>query len=132
MIGSRPSKDTVLSFLRFCANCVLALCFKLGITWILIRYMNGMLAYFFAHIGTFFVSYLMHARYSFRARYGLASLFAYMRAVIYFKIIDYSIFSIAFAYLEIDAVWSILLATLFLLIIRFGITRKTLQTTGIE
>ena len=122
-------RTTAYSFIRFCASCSVALAFKLGTTWLLLHYMNAMLAYFFAHIATFFVSYLVHGRYSFKTGYGVASLLAYLRTVIIFKCTDYAIFSIAFNYFEISALWSVLVASTILLVLRFGMTKRAFQPT---
>lgn len=128
----RLSTETSRSFLRFCLSCGLALGFKLTCTWIFLPFVDGLVAYLIAHILTFFCSYLAHARFTFRADYSWGSLFAYLRAVIYFKIIDYGFFSIAFAYFKINATWSILISTALLLVLRFFIVRRSFRNFRIE
>ena len=46
--------------------------------------------------------------------------------VISFKVIDYLVFSVIFAYLQIDAMAAVLIASLLIMVVRFTAIRKAL------
>ena len=113
---------------RYAASCGFVLATKILITWVLLRFAQAQVAYFLAHIVVFFVSYLTHATFSFRATFSTGSLWSYFKAVIGFKIIDYLVFTVLFTALGIEALWAVGLATISVALFRFVAVRKSFGT----
>lgn len=114
-------------FLRYGVNSALVLCIKLSMAWLLLQCFSPSLAYLLIHILIFFVSYLIHARWSFRVKTSSTGIFQYFRVVILFKCADYLCFSILLVWLKIEALWCITFATLLVACARFIAVNRVMQ-----
>ncbi len=56
--------------IRYAANCFVVLGIKLVLVWFLTIWLAPMIAYFFVHIATFFISYGIHTRRTFRVSFS--------------------------------------------------------------
>lgn len=112
---------------RYAFNCGIVLVFKLALAWLLLLVLLPAIAYFLVHIGTFFVSYAIHARVTFGVAYSRAHVRQYFSAVIGFKVLDYLVFTVLFAALQIDALLSVFLASLAVMLLRFAVVRRILK-----
>lgn len=100
---------------------------KLLSTWIFIKFFEPRIAYLFVHFVIFFASYFYHVGITFKQAYSLASLKNFTKAVIGIKVLDYIIFSILFAYLDIQALLAVFLATLIIFTLRYFALKKLLK-----
>jgi hypothetical protein len=113
-------------FLRYSANSGVALGFKLAAMALLTPLMHPSIAYAVVHVLMTFVSYGLHARLSFASERSWRGFFRFLRAVIGIKLLDYLTFNIMFAYLEVKALLSVVLATAVIFVARFFVIRKAL------
>ena len=121
------SPITIAQFTRFSCSCALALGSKLGTMWLCLKFAPPMVSYLIVQVVVFFISYLLHATVSFRSRdFSLRTIWRYFTTVISFKVVDYLVFSVVFAYLHIDAMAAVLIASLLIMLVRFTAVRRAL------
>lgn len=118
---------TVLQFIRYGINCGFVLATKLALTWLLLNFLLPTVAYAIVHVATFFVSYAIHTKVTFKVDFGWRQLRQYFVTVIGFKILDYFLFGVLLAVLHIDAIVAVLIASIAVLALRFLIVRKVLK-----
>lgn len=129
MISSsrRISTTTMAQFARFSCSCALALGSKLGTMWLCLKLFSPMMSYLIVQVVVFFISYLLHTFFSFKsAELSLTAMWRYFTTVISFKVVDYLVFSVIFAYFHIDAMAAVLIASLLIMVVRFTAVRKAL------
>jgi len=83
-------------------------------------HLNPFVAYALVHTIVFFLSFALQVGFTFKHTLSLGSLAKYFRMVILFKAIDYAVFAGVFGFFEISSPWAIVVATLFLFLIRFN------------
>lgn len=126
-VSRRISATTLAQFARFTFSCAIALGSKLGTMWLCLKLFPAMVSYLIVQVVVFFVSYLLHTYFSFKSR-GLSSgtMWRYFTTVISFKVVDYLVFSVIFAYFQINAMAAVLIASLLIMVVRFAAVRKAL------
>ena len=117
----------IVPLVRYALGSVSVLGLKLIITWLLLNAATLLLAYLFVHIAVFFISYAIHARWSFRVPFSLFGVRDYFKTVIAFKIVDYLLFSVFFKLFNIEALWCVVLATLAVALVRFVFVKQALS-----
>jgi hypothetical protein len=118
---------TLLQFLRFAISCSVALGLKLGAMWACLHFFDPYISYLFVQVFVFFVSYALHVSFSFNSKdFSLHTMWRYFQTVISFKVIDYLVFSVIFAYFHIDALAAVFLTSLAIMTIRFTAVRRSL------
>lgn len=123
----RISTTTLAQFSRFTCSCAVALGSKLGTMWLCLKLFSPMISYLIVQVVVFFISYLLHTFFSFKSqKASLTAMWRYFSTVISFKVIDYLVFSVIFAYLQIDAMAAVLIASLLIMVVRFTAIRKAL------
>lgn len=126
-ISRRITATTLAQFTRFTCSCAVALGSKLGTMWLCLKVFSPMVSYLIVQVVVFFVSYLLHTFFSFKsAELSLGAMWRYFTTVISFKVVDYLVFSVIFAYLHIDAMAAVLIASLLIMVVRFSAVRKAL------
>jgi len=121
------SRNTLTQFARFSCSCALALGSKLGTMWVCLKIFPAMVSYMIVQVVVFFVSYLLHSTVSFRSReISGETMWRYFTTVVSFKAVDYLVFSVVFAYLGIDAMAAVVIASLLIMMVRFTAVRKAL------
>lgn len=129
---SSPLKRLSNSFTRYGMGSFFVLGVKLIFTYLALFLLNPLWAYLLVHILIFFVSYKVHTVWSFRVQGGTTSMLSYLRTVLIFKAADYFIFSVVFSLFGIQALWCVMIATLFVAIIRYACVRRALEGTPSE
>lgn len=124
---SSPLTRLSNSFIRYGMGSSFVLGVKLIFTYLALFLLNPLWAYLLVHVLIFFVSYKVHTVWSFRVQGGTTSMLSYLRTVLIFKAADYFIFSIVFSLFEIQALWCVMIATLFVAIIRYACVRRALE-----
>ena len=119
--------ERLKELIRYAANSVVVLATKLSCMWVLDHYLNALVAYLIVHVIVFFCSYWIHSRFSFGAELSWPRMARYLRAVIVIKVLDYLIFSVAFVYFHIEALWSVFGATVIIGLVRFALARSALK-----
>lgn len=123
----RISVTTLTQFARFSCSCAVALGSKLGTMWLCLKLFPAMVSYLIVQVVVFFISYLLHTFFSFKAaKLSLGAMGRYFTTVISFKVVDYLVFSVIFAYFHIDAMAAVLIASLLIMVVRFTAVRKAL------
>jgi hypothetical protein len=117
-------RDQIIELARYALNSILVLCFKLSLMWLVIKVFDAFVAYALVHAVVVVFAYVIHARMSFAAQLSLGGFVAYLRAVFLFKALDYAVFSFAFARLDFDVPWAIMLATVSIAGLRFLTVRR--------
>lgn len=112
--------------LRFGCVTSLVLGCKLGIVWLLERVVNPYVSYLITHVVIFLVSYFLHSKLTFKAELSWRRMGEYLKAVIGIKVLDYLIFTVALATLEIDSLVAVFTATVLITMMRFAFARKAL------
>jgi hypothetical protein len=115
------------TFARYGLGSVFVLGVKLALTYLFLVFFNPFWAYLLVHVFVFFVSYWVHTTWSFRVQDGAANILSYLHAVLAFKVADYVVFSVVFSLLHIQALWCVIIATLFIAVIRFACVRRVLE-----
>jgi putative flippase GtrA len=113
-------------FMRYGANAGVVLLVKLGGVAVLTRVMHASAAYALVHVLTVVVSYYLHTRLSFATERTWRGFFDFLKAVIGAKLLDYLVFNVAFVYLDIQALWSVAVASIAIFFFRFFMIRKAL------
>ncbi len=126
MNGMTINRKTAWQIVRFVLSGVVVLSTKIGLMWLMRSTGPEWLLYLFVHIIIFFVAYFLHTMITFKTNFSTKNIFKYFKAVVFIKIIDYCIFSVAFYYLNVVADLAIILATLAIGIIRFLLMRTAL------
>jgi len=127
VINSYISPTTIAQFARFACSCALALGSKLGTMWLCLKFAPPLVSYLIVQVVVFFISYLLHATVSFRSHdFSLSTIWRYFTTVISFKVVDYLVFSVIFAYFHIDAMAAVLIASLLIMVVRFTAVRRAL------
>jgi hypothetical protein len=125
--GVSISSSTLLQFVRFALSCAIALGSKLAAMWLCLQYVDPYTSYLLVQVFVFFVSYALHVSFSFNSKdFSLDSMWRYFQTVISFKVIDYLVFSVIFAYLRIDALAAVFLTSLAIMTVRFTAVRRSL------
>ena len=116
------------SIIWYAFNCGIVLATKLLATAALVRLTGAQLAYGLVHVGIAVGAYVLHARGSFNVALSWSSFFAYLRAVLGFKVLDYLVFTVAFGFFEVHALVSVTLATFVIFSLRYSVVRHALVT----
>lgn len=117
-------------FVRYGANCGAVLASKLLLMWLLSKLLQAFAAYFIVHCLTFFISYTLHSWGTFGVALSLQGMRDYFATVIGFKLLDYAIFSVAFAYFGIEELAAVVAATAIVMVLRFIVVRRVLTGSG--
>jgi putative flippase GtrA len=126
-VSRRISTTTLAQFARFACSCAVALGSKLGTMWLCLKLFPAMVSYLIVQVVVFFVSYLLHTFFSFKSqKLSSGTMWRYFTTVISFKVVDYLVFSVIFAYLQINAMAAVLIASLLIMLVRFAAVRKAL------
>ena len=120
---------SLVEMMRYATNCGFVLATKLLLTWLFVFWLNPSLAYLVVHVIIFFVSYTLHSKVTFKTKVSWSSLRAYFGAVIGFKCLDYLIFSVLLAALNMTAGFCVLAASICVMFVRFVVVRKVLKRT---
>jgi hypothetical protein len=124
------NSTTLLQFLRFGMSCAVALGSKLGAMWLCLKFLDPYVSYLVVQVFVFFVSYALHVSFSFNSKdFSLSTMWRYFQTVISFKVIDYLVFSVIFAYFHIDALAAVFLTSLGIMMVRFAAVRRSLVRT---
>jgi len=118
---------SAMKLFKYGLNSGVILAIKLCLMWILLGFLKEELAYFVVHLVIFFTAYLIHAKFSFAVQLTKQNLGSYFRAVIYIKLIDYLIFAVAFRFLQLDAMISVVIATAIIFLIRFVLVKRSFE-----
>ncbi len=119
MIEKIISKKLFLEAFRFGITGLVLLSIKLLLMSLLKNWMTPLIAYAIIHVLIFFMSYLLHSKFTFKKALAWGKLGAFFKAVILIKAFDYVLFSILFVRFDINSNASILTATLVVLIFRY-------------
>jgi len=119
-------KELAWEFARFAANAGVVLAVKLLGLALLTPYIHASIAYALIHVVTVLLSYVLHAFVSFKGTASVRDFFQFLKAVLAVKLADYVVFNVLFAYLEIKALSSVVLATAVIFVVRFLTIRRAL------
>lgn len=125
----RDWRDQISELVRYALNSGLILCFKLSAMWLVTKALDPFVAYALVHVVVVIAAYLLHARVSFAAQLSFAGFGAYFRTVVIFKVLDYAVFSVAFARLHFDVPWAIILSTVCIAGVRFLTVRRLFESS---
>ncbi|MEY4670040.1 MAG: hypothetical protein RL518_2739 [Pseudomonadota bacterium] len=127
LINRYIASTTIAQFVRFSCSCALALGTKLGTMWLCLKFAPPLVSYLIVQFVVFFISYILHATVSFRSHdFSIGTIWRYFTTVISFKVIDYLVFSVIFAYFHINAMAAVLIASLLIMLVRFTAVRRAL------
>lgn len=115
-----------MSFIRYVLNCCFVLGVKMLATTGLTEVVDGMVAYALALAVTSIVSYFLHSRLTFSAKYSLSSFLRYFRTLAVFNGVDYLMFSVLFKIWDVQAPVAVLCASIAIFLFRFFAVKKVL------
>lgn len=117
----------VLRLLRFASISGFLLGFKFGWMWLLDGRMNPQLSYAGVQVVILFLSYGLHATFSFQSKFSWSSFWRYCQVVVFLSLTDYLIFSVVFSLLNITALPSVAAATLGVWLLRYSVVSRVFR-----
>jgi hypothetical protein len=117
--------STFRQMVRYGVNCGLVLGVKLVLIVALSPWLAPAISYLLIHVVTFFLSYAIHTRHTFRTAFSGAGMVNYLMAVAGFKLFDYLLFNLLVAW-EFNAPFSVILASAIEAVARFLVVRRIL------
>ncbi len=128
----RLRKFDFLVLARFGLSSVGTLVIKVIITWLLSQGANEYLSYFLTHCIILFWSYNSHLRFTFKTTHSVRRFWAYTRAVLVIKVLDFCLFGLFFTMSSDQLTLSVLSASVAVSLIRFFSVRKALTENKIQ
>ncbi len=116
---------TTMQLARYGVNCCVVLAVKLILIVLLTPWLVPAVAYLIVHIVTFFLSYAIHVRQTFRTRHSRSTLLGYLGAVSGFKVLDYLLFTLLVSW-NLAAPLSVLVASSLEAVVKFFVVRRVL------
>jgi len=124
-IGKKfPTSGVIRQVFRYVLNCGVSLGVKVLLSHLFFLFMSEQIAYAVVQIPLFLFSYFLHATRTFKTELSWVGMFAYLRVVFVFQLLDYGVFTLAFSKFEIQSTVSVLIATLVIFIVRFYFVRR--------
>jgi hypothetical protein len=123
-------RTKLLRLLRFASISGVLLGFKFGWMWLLDTRMNPQVSYAAVQVVILFLSYGLHATFSFNSKFSWGSFFRYCQVVVFLSLTDYLIFSVVFSFLNITALPSVAAATLGVWLLRYSVVSRVFQREG--
>lgn len=117
--------------LRYGGGSLLMLAIKIGLMQVALLVLTEVPAYALVQVGVFFISYLLHSRFTFDTKLGWTSLWRYLRTIIVFQILDWGVFTVIFTRYRIDANVVILIGTAVVFVLRFIFVRRSLRRSPV-
>jgi len=116
---------------RYGFSCGLVLALKLGVMALCLQVMSPLPGYVVVHVVTFLGSYLVHTTISFAgAERSWRSMGRYLQSVLAFKLLDYLVFSVVLVAFDVQAMLSVVIASMAILLLRFLVVRRVLRGGG--
>lgn len=112
---------------RFGLSSLVTIAIKIAITWFFSYGLNEYLSYFLTHFIILFWSYYSHLRFTFRSTHSTDRFWAYCKAVIFIKLLDFALFGLFFSFSSEQLSVSVLLASVIVSLVRFLTIRKALD-----
>ncbi len=115
--------ETGGQLLRFCLGSATLLAIKAAVTEMLAAPLGPYSAYACVHVLVFFLSYLLHGRFTFRGQGRPPRFWQFTRAVLALKVADYLAFVLLVSGTGWQAWWCVLLVSGVIFAIRFVVLR---------
>lgn len=112
---------------RFASISGVLLAFKFGWMWGLDAHINPQLSYAAVQVVILFLSYGLHATFSFNSKFSWRSFWRYCQVVVFLSLTDYLIFSVVFSLLNITALPSVAAATLGVWLLRYSVVSRVFR-----
>lgn len=117
----------VYRLFRFASISGVLLGFKFGWMWVLDDRINPQLSYAAVQVVILFLSYGLHATFSFKSKFSWQSFWRYCQVVVFLSLTDYLIFSVVFSLLNITALPSVAAATLGVWLLRYSVVSRVFR-----
>lgn len=116
--------------LRFASISGFLLGFKFGWMWLLEGRIYPQVSYAAVQVVILFLSYGLHATFSFRSKFSWQSFWRYCQVVVFLSLTDYLIFSVVFSVLNITALPSVAAATLGVWLLRYSVVSRVFRNAS--
>lgn len=126
MTSGSTNVDRVPRLVKFVASSGVLLGFKLGSMWLLQGWLDPQWAYVVVHVLLLLVSFALHSKVTMGVDLTWRTFARYTRAVAVIKLTDYLVFSVAFSYFHVEALWSVALATIVIWLARYTMVTRAL------
>jgi hypothetical protein len=121
-------RSKILRLVRFASISGFLLAFKFGWMWLSERRVDAQWSYAAVQVVILFLSYGLHATFSFNSKFSWRSFWRYCRVVALLSLTDYLIFSVVFSLLNITALPSVAAATLGVWLLRYSVVSRVFRS----
>lgn len=118
------NSQKLTEIIRFGLGSLIVLIVKIVLTSLLAEYTSATLAYALTHLAIFFLSYFVHLRSTFQQEHTAKRMWAFFKAVIFVKVLDFVIFSIVLDKFQISS--AVVFATVCMTVFRYLVIRRGL------
>lgn len=113
--------------IRFSLGSLIMLGCKILLMMGLQRLLSELPAYFVVQVILFFASYFLHSFLSFRREASYSGMWEYFKIIVGFQFVDWLFFAVIFTRFRIESTYVILMATVFVFLLRFLFVRRSFR-----